>query len=68
MYGYVTATRQTIILILDDVDLRESEVKQLAKKIHRALVAALCNPFAHTEAPIESTKFDAAIGQIVASF
>lgn len=61
VYGYATCTKAKFILVLDDVDVRESHVKTFFRKLHSIFADAVSNPFYTQDLRITSKKFDSEV-------
>eukprot|EP00698_Gefionella_okellyi_P004410 TRINITY_DN14070_c0_g1_i1.p1 TRINITY_DN14070_c0_g1~~TRINITY_DN14070_c0_g1_i1.p1 ORF type:complete len:129 (-),score=19.64 TRINITY_DN14070_c0_g1_i1:84-470(-) len=57
VYGYVTNTRNKFVVIVDDADPKENDLKQIFRKFASAFTDAICNPFYVVGQPIASVKF-----------
>lgn len=67
VYGYLTSTEAKLVAVLSDGgDAREAELRQLFRRLHGLVIAALSNPFYAAGTPIASAKFGAAARQLVA--
>ncbi len=63
VYGYVTATRMKLLLVVEDPAerLRDVDVKQYFSALHTLLVNAVSNPFAEIGEPLVSASFEKAV-------
>ena len=61
VYGYATCTKAKFILVLDDVDVRESHIKTFFRKLHSIFADAISNPFYTQDLRITSKKFDSEV-------
>ena len=65
VFAFVTNSNAKIILVVRDVLLREGEMRELFRGIHRLLVDATCSPFASFDAKITSPAFEEGIYRLV---
>ncbi|KAF0993215.1 hypothetical protein HZS_5623 [Henneguya salminicola] len=67
IYGYVTTSNYKFILIYkrDGTDPRESEIRDMFKKIHTSFTAAIINPLYESEATLLSKKFNQAMTSLI---
>jgi len=65
VYGYITNTKNKLIIVVDDYDLKDFDVKNFFKSFHAIFADAVCNPFYTPNEKITGTKFDAAVQKLV---
>jgi len=58
VYGYITTTKNKLVVVVDDLDVKEHEIKLFFKSFHAIFADAICNPFYTPDEPITSKKFD----------
>ena len=58
VYGFLTNTKCKLILVLDDTEVKDHEIKQLFRVFHQLVTEALSNPFYKQDEQIQSKKFD----------
>lgn len=58
IYGHVTNTNIAILAIIKNVNIKESEIKQMLYALHSEYISWVTNPFSVLERPIESTEFN----------
>eukprot|EP01084_Bolivina_argentea_P166984 289882_1 len=57
IYGYVTNTNIAIIAVIKNVNIKESEVKQMLSSLHDEYIRYIANPFTIYGQKILSTEF-----------
>jgi len=65
VFGYVTNTKNKLIVIVDDYDPKESEIKSFFKTFHSHVANALSNPFHTIDEQVTNKLFDREITQLV---
>ncbi len=68
VYGYVTNSKTKIIVVCDDSEVKDSEMKPLFQRLHSLYVDAVSNPFHVTDKPIVSQRFEDEVSDLVSSF
>eukprot|EP00850_Spirogloea_muscicola_P024673 SM001260S26277 [mRNA] locus=s1260:1103:2028:- [translate_table: standard] len=68
VYGYVSNTRIKFVLVADDEELRDADVRDFFRRFHSAYVDAASNPFHVPGKRITSPAFAERVGTIVRSF
>eukprot|EP00850_Spirogloea_muscicola_P002420 SM000009S23549 [mRNA] locus=s9:631103:632355:- [translate_table: standard] len=68
VYGYVSNTRIKFVLVADDEELRDADVRSFFRRFHLAYVDAASNPFHVPGKRITSPAFAERVGTIVRSF
>ncbi|GJP84785.1 hypothetical protein CLOP_g14840, partial [Closterium sp. NIES-67] len=66
-YGYVSNTQIKFIIVVDGLDLRESDIRNFFKRLHSAYVDATSNPFHVPGKRITSPAFAERVGALVHS-
>jgi len=64
IYGYVTNTRAKLVLVDDDPEPKEADIKESFRRMHAAYVNAVSNPFHRSGQVINSKSFTKALLQI----
>jgi hypothetical protein len=68
VYGYTTNTKVKLIaVVLDDTDIKDSDIKNFFKWFHNAYTSTVCNPFYTVDTPIKSKRFDKDLDQAIRS-
>ncbi|GJP54170.1 hypothetical protein CLOM_g13270 [Closterium sp. NIES-68] len=67
VYGYVSNTQIKFIIVVDGLDLRESDIRNFFKRLHSAYVDATSNPFHVPGKRITSPAFAERVGALVHS-
>ncbi|CAI6008489.1 unnamed protein product [Closterium sp. NIES-65] len=67
VYGYVSNTQIKFIIVVDGLDLRESDIRNFFKRLHSAYVDATSNPFHVPGKRISSPAFAERVGALVHS-
>lgn len=65
VYGYVTNTKNKLIIVVDDYDLKDFDVKNFFKSFHAIFADAVCNPFYTPNEKITGKRFDLSIQKLV---
>lgn len=65
VYGYITNTKNKLIVVVDDSDIKEHEIKTLFRHFHSVFTDAVCNPFYIMDQKMTSKKFEHAITTFV---
>jgi len=65
VYGYITNTKNKLVVIVDDYDVKEHDIKAFFKSYHGIFADAVCNPFYTPDEKITSRKFDKEIVKLV---
>lgn len=68
IYGYVTNSKTKIIVVADDSEMKDNDMKSLFQKLHALYVDAVSNPFYVTDKPIGSKKFEDDVSDVVSQF
>ncbi|KAL0484818.1 trafficking protein particle complex subunit 2l [Acrasis kona] len=68
IYGFITSSKTKIILIGDETEVKDSEVKNFFQKLHKILVDSLSNPFYEYNQQIESPHFEQQVQGLVDNF
>jgi len=68
VFGYVTNTKTKLVIVTDDVDVKDLDIKSLCKRLHALYVDAVSNPFHVPGEPFRSARFDKAVAKLVSSF
>jgi len=58
VYGFITNTKIKLIIVTDDADIKDIDLKIFFQKLHATFVNAVCNPFYIPDEKIESLRFD----------
>jgi len=68
VYGYITNTKiKLIVVVLDDADLKEVDIKNFFKRFHQVFAGTVCNPFYTPDDVIKVKKFDTDVDNLVYS-
>jgi len=67
VYGYITNTRNKLIVVVDDYDVREADVKSFFRGFHSIFSDAVSNPFYTPDEKISSRKFERDVVALVKS-
>ncbi|TPX58984.1 hypothetical protein PhCBS80983_g02767 [Powellomyces hirtus] len=71
VFGYITNTRVKFIIVtsLQDVAIKDQEMKNLFRKIHNSYVSLVSNPFYNPDShkPIVSANFERAMAEVTAT-
>jgi len=65
VYGYITNTKNKLIIVVDDYDLKDFDVKNFFKAFHSVFADAMCNPFYTPNEKIVGRRFDLAVQKLV---
>ena len=57
IYGYLTSTKFKIFLVVDNVDVRDADMKTFLRSLHSLLVQTVANPFYEYGTEITSPQF-----------
>eukprot|EP01094_Clydonella_sp_ATCC50884_P004488 TRINITY_DN13516_c0_g1_i1.p2 TRINITY_DN13516_c0_g1~~TRINITY_DN13516_c0_g1_i1.p2 ORF type:complete len:144 (+),score=47.31 TRINITY_DN13516_c0_g1_i1:35-433(+) len=66
VYGYITNTNTKFIIVTDDTDMKDVDVKTFFDRLHQLYVKATCNPFHTVGEPVESSRFKVEVARLVA--
>mmetsp|Transcript_17753 Transcript_17753/g.57404 ORF Transcript_17753/g.57404 Transcript_17753/m.57404 type:complete len:139 (+) Transcript_17753:1744-2160(+) len=61
VYGYMSNTRVKFVMVLDDAEVKDADVRMVFRRFHSAYVDAVCNPFHTPGQRLVSKNFDARI-------
>ncbi|PRP85002.1 trafficking protein particle complex subunit 2-like protein [Planoprotostelium fungivorum] len=67
VFGYITNSKIKLIMLVDDLEVKEAEIKQFFRVFHSKFADAVCNPFYVIDQPINSKRFDMDITNLVKS-
>eukprot|EP00026_Physarum_polycephalum_P011003 Phypoly_transcript_11194.p1 GENE.Phypoly_transcript_11194~~Phypoly_transcript_11194.p1 ORF type:complete len:140 (+),score=18.47 Phypoly_transcript_11194:416-835(+) len=68
VYGYTTNTKiKLIVVVLDDADVKDSDIKNFFRWFHNVYTGTVCNPFYVVDTAIKSKKFDKDLDQAIRS-
>lgn len=67
VYGYLTSTQVKLILVTSTFNAKETTVRQVFEKLHKAYIDAISNPFYTHGTKIESLGFSKIVDQIVSA-
>eukprot|EP00244_Chara_vulgaris_P014369 TRINITY_DN8964_c0_g1_i1.p1 TRINITY_DN8964_c0_g1~~TRINITY_DN8964_c0_g1_i1.p1 ORF type:complete len:144 (-),score=24.09 TRINITY_DN8964_c0_g1_i1:128-559(-) len=68
VYGYMSNTKVKFILVVDDADVRDSDIRNFFQRFHVAYVDAASNPFHVPGKRIVSPSFAQQVSTLVKSF
>eukprot|EP00299_Pterocystis_sp_00344_P007438 c2410_g1_i1.p1 GENE.c2410_g1_i1~~c2410_g1_i1.p1 ORF type:complete len:153 (-),score=43.06 c2410_g1_i1:16-474(-) len=57
LYGYVTNTNIKFVVVAEDADTREQDIRLFFKRLHALYVETAMNPFFVPDQPIKSVRF-----------
>jgi trafficking protein particle complex subunit 2 len=66
VYGYTTSTEITFVVVTDEADTKDAELKALFVKLHDLYIDVVSNPFYVGNSPIRSSQFDSKLGTLLA--
>jgi hypothetical protein len=64
----VTNTKLKFVVVFDDRDIRDAEIRQFFQRLHALVIDAVCNPFYQIDSKLSSPRFAAAVAALVAPF
>ncbi|CEO98347.1 Trafficking protein particle complex subunit 2-like protein [Plasmodiophora brassicae] len=67
VYGYMTVSDIKFIVVVQDVFVRDSDMKGLFRWLHNLYVDTLMNPFAEPGKPITSRRFCGEVDKVIGS-
>ena len=65
VYGFITNTQVKLIVVFEEVSVREAEVKLFMERFHMLYVDTMSNPFVEIGAKITSNQFKAGLQQLL---
>eukprot|EP00002_Diphylleia_rotans_P034430 TRINITY_DN7396_c0_g3_i1.p1 TRINITY_DN7396_c0_g3~~TRINITY_DN7396_c0_g3_i1.p1 ORF type:complete len:141 (-),score=34.84 TRINITY_DN7396_c0_g3_i1:113-535(-) len=67
VYGYLTNTRTTFILVVDDADVKDTDARTFFRKFHHLYVSTINDPFYTVDQKLTSPRFEKDLQSILAS-
>ncbi|KAH3764564.1 Trafficking protein particle complex subunit [Pelomyxa schiedti] len=58
VYGYITCTKNKFIAVIDDIDIKDNQMKAFFKQFHSIFADAMCTPFQTSDKRITSKRFE----------
>eukprot|EP01095_Lingulamoeba_sp_RSL-Kostka_P011788 TRINITY_DN4579_c5_g1_i1.p1 TRINITY_DN4579_c5_g1~~TRINITY_DN4579_c5_g1_i1.p1 ORF type:complete len:135 (+),score=10.79 TRINITY_DN4579_c5_g1_i1:52-456(+) len=65
VYGYVTNTKIKFVIVIDDVEVKDPEIRIFFEKLHILYVRNVCNPFYTISKEITSENFKEKVMELV---
>eukprot|EP00743_Colponemidia_sp_Colp-15_P008359 GILK01009080.1.p1 GENE.GILK01009080.1~~GILK01009080.1.p1 ORF type:complete len:177 (-),score=26.86 GILK01009080.1:170-652(-) len=65
VYGYLTNTKVKFILVLEDFEAKDADVRSFFRQLHSVYTDTVSNPFCSTLSPLSSKKFEKDVSQLV---
>ena len=66
VYGFRTNTNAKIVVVVDDLDTKDTDVRAFIERMNGLYVKAVCNPFYTMNEEITSNKFEVDVAKLVA--